>query len=238
MKNEYAEKLHQIEMSDKSKSALIDMLTREIDAARLQSEAKTQPGQVTDKLLPSGTSKMSKQKSSLEKQRTKKRGERSFAPFKLAAAVAVIAVVGIGGTAYALDLDGIQRTVQIWIHGDQTDATFVVDNGTYSLDYQNADGNTVHQGGGGVVMNLDGTERPATEEELLDEVNALDVSYEEDGRVVAYYLDQQMDITDKFEDGVCYLQLQVDGKTMYVTVKYQDGYAMSPNGYVQPNMFN
>lgn len=53
-----------------------------------------------------------------------------------------------------------------------------------------------------------------------------------------YYLNQQMDITDKFEDGICYLQFQVDGETKYMTVKYQNGYDMGSHGYAQPDEFN
>lgn len=118
-------------------------------------------------------------------------------------------VIGLGGSAYAMDIGGIQRTVQVWIHGDQTDATLVIENGSYSLDYEDEDGKLVHRGGG-VAINPDGTERPLTEEELWDEINAPEVEYEEDGRVVVYYLNQQLDVTDKFVDGACYVQLQVE----------------------------
>lgn len=155
-----------------------------------------------------------------------------------AAIAALVLAVGSGSVAYAMDLGRIQRIVQVWIHGDQTDATFIVDNGTYTLDYKDADGNDVHRGGGGVAFNQDGTERPLTEEELWDEINAPDVSYEEDGRVIVYYLTQELDITDKFKDDICYVQLQVDGETRYMTIKYRNGYAMSPHGYVQPEEFN
>lgn len=158
---------------------------------------------------------------------------------KVAAAVAaLVLVVGSGSAAYAMDLGGIQRIVQVWIHGDQTNATFTVDNGTYTLDYTDENGKEVHRSGGGVGFNADGSERPLTEEELWSEINAPEVEYEDDGRVIVYYLNQQMDITDKFEDDFCYLQLQVDGEIQYVTVKYQDGLAMSPHGYVQPEEFN
>ena len=41
----------------------------------------------------------------------------------IAAAVAACLIVTAGtGTAYASDLGGIQRKVQLWIHGDQTTA--------------------------------------------------------------------------------------------------------------------
>ena len=163
--------------------------------------------------------------------------KKRFIP-KAAVAIAVfVLVVGSVTTAYAMDLGGIQRIVQVWIHGDQTDATFTVENGSYTLDYKDADGNDVHQGGGGVAYE-NGTERPLTADELLEEINMPDVEYKEDGTVWVYYLDQKMEITDKFENDICYVQLKADGKTQYITVKYQDGYATSPHGYVQPSEFN
>lgn len=164
--------------------------------------------------------------------------KKCFIPQVAAVAIVFAIVFCSAGVAYAMDLGGIQRIVQVWIHGDQTSAVFTVQKGTYSLDYKDADGNKVHQGGGGVAFNEDGTERPLTEEELWDEINAPNVVYEEDGSVWIYYIDQKMDITDKFEDGVCYLQLKVDDAVRYITVKYQNGYAMSPHGYIQSWEFN
>lgn len=215
MENRYASSLRKIEMSEERKKTLADTLAREIESVQSRPHA------------------------TVAAQRPRKLKGHRPARFKIAVAAACIAaVVGGAGAAYAADLGGIQRIVQVWVHGDQTEATFVVDNGTYTLDYVDANGNAVHRGGGGVVVNPDGTERPATEEELLEEVNAPDVAYEEDGRVIVYCNDQALDITDKFEDGVCYVQLQIGEKAEYMTIKYQNGYALSPNGYVQPDMFN
>ena len=66
-----------------------------------------------------------------------------------AAAIAVCVIVGGTGTAYAANVGGIQRTIQLWMHGDQTSATLDLntDNGSYSLEYKDTDGNTVTQGG-------------------------------------------------------------------------------------------
>lgn len=163
--------------------------------------------------------------------------KKLFASKTSAAVAALVLAVGSGSAAYAMDLGGIQRTVQVWVHGDQTDATFTVENGSYTLNYKDADGNNVEQSGGGVALEGD-TERPQTDEELLDEINAPEVEYKEDGTVWLYYLDQKMEITDKFEDAFCYVQLKVDGETNYITIKYQDGYAMSTRGYIQPDEFN
>ena len=58
---------------------------------------------------------------------------------KIKTAAAVIAgciILGGTGTAYAANVGGIQRTIQLWIHGDQTTATFdVSDDGTYTMEY-------------------------------------------------------------------------------------------------------
>lgn len=144
---------------------------------------------------------------------------------KVAVAIAaLVLVIGSGSAAYAMDLGGIQRIVQVWIHGDQTDATFTVENGSYSLDYKDADGNDFHQEGGGVTYE-NGVERPLTDEELLEELSMPEVEYKEDGTVWVYYLNQKMEITDKFENDICYVKLKADGKTQYITVKYQNGFA-------------
>lgn len=213
MTNRYADEMRKIEMTDERKDELVDTLASEIEAA-------------LTKTVATGST-------------PRKQAKRKPVGFRFAAAAAVFAVVvGLGGSAYAMDIGGIQRTVQVWIHGDQTDATLVVENGSYSLDYEDEDGNQVHREGGGVAINPDGTERPLTEEELWDEINAPEVEYEEDGRVIVYYLNQQLDVTDKFFGGVCYVQLQVEDSVFYLTIKYQNGYAWSPHGYIQPNMFN
>ena len=159
--------------------------------------------------------------------------------YRVAATVAaMIIVVGSGSVAYAMDLGGIQRIVQIWIHGEQTDAVFTVDEGEYTLEYKDKEGDTVQQSGGGIAFEADGTERPLTEEELWEEVTAPEVEYKEDGTVWVYYKNQKLNITDKFENEICYLQLEDGDEVKYLTIKYQNGYAMSSHGYVQSSEFN
>ena len=163
---------------------------------------------------------------------------RYHSPKVAVAAIACVVILGSGTAAYAMNVGGIQRTIQIWIHGDQTDAQFVVEDGSYTLDYEDENGEAVHRGGGGVAIEDDGPERSLTEEELMEEINSPEVEYEEDGSVWIYYKNQKMDITDKFEDGVCYVELK-DGDTIqYMTVKYQNGYALSPERYLTPAEFN
>ena len=68
----------------------------------------------------------------------------------------------------------------------------------------------------------------------------------EDGKAILYYYNQvddnyykhSLDITDLFEDGVCYITLTQDGKPLYITVKYQNGLSISPYKYLSPREFN
>lgn len=138
--------------------------------------------------------------------------------------------------AYAMDIGGIQRVIQLWIHGDRTDVTIQFDDdGTYGMEYTDADGNMNYRAGGGISIDLDGTSRPLTEEELMEDLMMPDVEYKDDGSVWVYWLDQKVDITDKFEDGVCYVKLVKGEETMYVTVRYKNGYAAGPYGFEEPD---
>ena len=156
-----------------------------------------------------------------------------------AAAAAAILLVGGTGTAYAANVGGIQRTIQLWIYGDQTTATLTAnDDDTYTITYSDKDGNEKTMGTGGVEIQADGTEAPLTPEEIEEHLNMPDVEYEDDGSVWVYYQDQKLDITDKFVDGVCYTKIEGKDKTLYLTVKYDNGYAVSENKYISPDEFN
>lgn len=157
-----------------------------------------------------------------------------------AAVIAGCIILGGTGTAYAANVGGIQRTIQLWIHGDQTTATFEVsDDGTYTMEYYDENGNLSQSGGGGIAYNADGTERPLTEEELMAEIDSPDVEYKEDGSVWVYYHSQSIDITNKFnENGICFVKINDGNETLYLTVKYQNGFSYSSDKYVEPEMFN
>ena len=73
----------------------------------------------------------------------------------IAATVATCLIVTAGtGTAYASDLGGIQRKVQLWIHGDQTTATLTINSdGSYTGTYADKDGKNKEFGGGGIAFN-------------------------------------------------------------------------------------
>lgn len=161
----------------------------------------------------------------------------------IAAVVAAVCVLLAGGTgtAYAANIGGIQRTIQLWIHGDQTDAEieFNSADGSYSISYVDENGKERENSGGGIAYEWDGTERPLTEEEIIELINVPDVEYKEDGTVWVYYYDQKIDITDKFdEDGICYVKVSSGKEMLYMTIKYQGGWATSSLKYVEPDELN
>lgn len=163
------------------------------------------------------------------------------AKFKTAIAAAAACLLLTGGsvTAYAANVGGIQRTIQLWIHGDQTDVNFEYNGeGSYNISYQKEDGTLAELGGGGIAVDANGNERPLTEQELLEELNSPEVEYKEDGTVWLYYRDQKMEITDRFQDDICYVKLSDGEKTLYMTIKYQNGCCISPYKYEGPDAFN
>lgn len=160
---------------------------------------------------------------------------RTFA----AAACACLVIVGSSRIAYAANVGGIQRTIQLWMYGEQTDVTIDFDgSGNYSMEYTDADGNTRELGGGGFAVDADGTKRALTEDELIWHLfEEVDVSYNDDGRIMLYFQGQVADITDKFENDICYIFLNGTDASLYVTVlKAEDGgfpIASSPDRYLQ-----
>ncbi len=157
--------------------------------------------------------------------------------FAAAAAACLIVVIG-SKTAYAATVFGIQRTIQLWMNGDQTDVTISFDGaGNYSMEYADEEGNLHESRGGGVAIEADGTERPLTEDEILSDMSdGLDVRFDDDGNVFVDFQDHVIDITDKFENDICYVFLDGADKDLYLTVmKEDDGirYATSPDKYMQ-----
>ena len=166
-------------------------------------------------------------------------------------AATLIIVLGFAGIAYATDLGGIQTAIKMWIDGEQVDGTFtysekeindddgsVIMAGEYDFEYTDAEGDTQVRSGGGIAYEPVGTVRALTPEELMEEINSPEVIYEEDGKVYVTYKDQKIDITDKFEDDVCMMELNMDGQVMYMTIKYQKGFALNPDEYEDPDQFN
>lgn len=155
-----------------------------------------------------------------------------------AAAIALCVIVGGSTTAYAANLGNIQRQIQIWFKGDQTDAIMNIKTTGNTTEYEvicEHENGTVHSmHGGGVALDDNSAEaRPLTEEEIMEPLNEPNVFYEDDGSAWVYFYDQKMEITDKFnDDGVCRVQVQHGNITYYMTIYYQQGWHMNTDKYV------
>lgn len=152
----------------------------------------------------------------------------------VAAAIACAVVIGAGGTAYAADLGGIQEKISMWLYGTQTEVN-VTENGEngyggYTFTYMQ-DGETKSIGGGGVSIDEDGNETWLSADEVAAEMSSFaDIDVDEDGKVWIYYYDQQIDITDSFdENGICNLTLTHEDKTVYLEITRDEdgGYSLT-----------
>ena len=138
-------------------------------------------------------------------------------------------------TAYAADIGGIQRIIQIWLHGELTTAVLEIQDGHYiALDEEGS----VIMAGGGVVIESDGSQRPLTEEEILNHLDQPDLEYKEDGAVWVSYHGQKIDITNCFDsDGFCYLELRDEDGVLYATIHKENGMSTSPHAYITSREF-
>ena len=151
------------------------------------------------------------------------------------AACTALAIFAGTATCYAADAGGIQRTVQVWLHGDQTTATITVGDGDDQITHysiQDSSGNEV-QGGGGVAFNEDGSERPLTTAEMQDYLN-MPTTDTIGHHLYLFYKDQKIDLTGRFDkDGLCYITL-IDGKKkIYVTVAESGGMVSREDRYAE-----
>ena len=146
--------------------------------------------------------------------------------------LAACLVFALAVTAYAADLGGIQRIIQIWLYGEQTTAVLEIQDGHYSA--MDEEGSII-MAGGGVVFEADGSQRPVTEKEILEHLDQPEMEQKEDGSIWVYYRGQKMEITDRFDDdGICYLELRDGDDVLYATINRSGGLATSPIDYVQP----
>ncbi|WP_026654221.1 MULTISPECIES: hypothetical protein [Butyrivibrio] len=136
----------------------------------------------------------------------------------LVAAVAMLVVLVGSGTAYAADLGGIKKTVQMWVHGNKTDVSYEFDEekNNYVKTYVNENGEEVQED----VSVWHGDNTPLEEDELI-EYESDNVSYEktDDGRFMIYYQNKAVDITDKFTDGTCYIHVVGEKGEKYIRIK-------------------
>lgn len=149
----------------------------------------------------------------------------------------MVLIIGTS-TIYAANIGGIQRTIQIWIHGELTDATLTIDenNGTYSI--KDPNGKAI-QSGGGVAIDTQGHSRALTPEEIMEDQENMVSTEKIDGHMYLYYKDQKYDITNPLAHNTyTYITLRDSKKTLYITVVKSGGVATSEDRYVLPDEFS
>lgn len=154
---------------------------------------------------------------------------------KSAITAACLTAALFGGTtaAYASNLNGIQRTIQIWLHGDQTSAVITFNEEEGITRYTVTDENSTEIHGGGVEMENDGSEKAVSEAQMQEYLNEPDMETL-NGRTCLFYKDQVIDITDLFdEDGLCYVVLKEDNKELYVTAVKDKGLSAYTKRFIQ-----
>ena len=150
----------------------------------------------------------------------------------LTAAAVMLVVLAGSGTAYAADLGGIRETVQMWIHGEQTDVTI----NDESIEYVDKDGNV--QVETGIESNPQTGERPLTGEEIAEEkVNEVDVDKTDDGKVIMYFHDKQFDVTDNIANKKDTFHVVADGSEVYVKLDFDANGDFSITTSPRPDWF-
>ena len=150
----------------------------------------------------------------------------------LAAAAVMLVVLAGSGTAYAADLGGIRETVQMWIHGEQTDVTI----NDESIEYVDEDGNV--QVETGVEVGPEIGERPLTGEEIAEEkVNEVYVDKTDDGKVIMYFHDKQFDVTDNIANKEYTFHVVTDGSEVYVKLDFDENGDFSITTSPRPDWF-
>lgn len=150
----------------------------------------------------------------------------------LAAAAVMLVVLAGSGTAYAADLGGIRETVQMWIHGEQTDVTI----NDESIEYVDEDGNVQEETG--YEVNPKTGERPLTGEEIAEEkLNEVDVDKTDDGKMILYFHDKKFDVTDNIANKEYTFHVVTDGSEVYVKLDFDENGDFSITTSPRPDWF-
>ncbi len=136
---------------------------------------------------------------------------------------AAILVFAMAAAAYAADFGGIRNTIQFWIHGKQEEAAWIYsEDGRWHVSWAGVNGET-YENGARVMINEDGTERPATEEEILSDLGWWpEVEYHADGTIWVSYHDQYLDVTDQVRDKKTAKVILTEGHDK-ITIAFQNG---------------
>jgi hypothetical protein len=162
---------------------------------------------------------------------------RTFKPIHFGAkrlmpiAASLILVFTLTVGAYAADIGGFKATVDSWLYGEATQIQ-VEQVGEYEYQITYPDGSV--RGTGGAVDDGEGGMRAETPEEVIERINnEIAVEKNDEGRVILYFHDHVVDITDKIdENGIAKVDFKDGLLSTYITIKWNgDGSYVTNTGH-------
>ncbi len=137
----------------------------------------------------------------------------------IAACAAVVSLGGMGITAYAANIGGIQTTIEVWINDIKKEVT-INEEDIFDASYTDSRGEYHEAFGGGFILDSEDDVKAITEEEYRNAADVPRVDFFDDGDVVIYYHGQEKDITDQFDsNGICKTSIsEPGGPTFNITV--------------------
>ena len=135
-------------------------------------------------------------------------------------AAALVLVFALSAAAYASDIGGFKGTIDSWLYGKAVKVQVEqMEEGGVLLTYPDGSQRST----GGVAHEANGDMRPLTTEEILADLsNEIEVEENDKGRIMFYYRDHAVDITDQIdENGIVKLKFKDGVLPTYITLKWK-----------------
>lgn len=164
----------------------------------------------------------------------KKGTRRSFRRSFTTVLAVFVLIIGATMACYATDIGGFRQTVDTWLFGKKVEVQ-IEKTGEHEYTVTYPDG--TKRGTGGLAFDNDGTERDLTPEEVIENLNNTpEIERNDEGRIIFYYRDHVIDITDKFDDdGNAKLKIKDGVLPIYISINWRSddsyGVGTSPFGY-------
>ena len=135
-------------------------------------------------------------------------------------AAALVLVFALSAAAYASDIGGFKGAIDSWLYGKAVKVQVEqIEEGGVLLTYPDRSQRST----GGVAHEANGDMRPLTTEEILEDLsNEIEVEEIDKGRIMFYYRDHAVDITDQIdENGIVKLRFKDGVLPTYITLKWK-----------------
>lgn len=146
--------------------------------------------------------------------------KKKMIPRWAVACAAVVMTLSLSLGVYAADIGGIQKIIQVWLCGEQTDLVLEWTKNGYIVTREGEDEPYMSDF---ITKDNNGDPRLMTEEEVIEYLKKPNVEYYDDGSAWLYYEDQRIEITDQFDaNGVCRITVRGSDRMLDITVNQRD----------------